>query len=594
MSNNTHRGHLHLLVQTNDDENQSCSQYYEFECDDGRIIEVTHAQGVPLEEHIDALFNEDYSKIVGYEPVNDGVLAYRSQQVKSVALVRVVQPHLLDAQDWEMAKRAAKQLYDFLHHSNNGFWTSIEVIPYVIANEEGQSLGPTTYTFHHDIKERMREQYPDDPTVVDRHNYWHGYGGFRSGILGLAHINGRKAWTFSGGQRTIRHEQGHNFGCPHSKTQYNEYGHPGCVMAKARCGFCASQRLHMNLVREELQDKCNDSGEYHLIPVECNDRDVRSGEIKSLWLPGPGRMGYILSTRKPQQQHPNGPSGVEEGEIMVERAIVPGEVVYEGTIAEGASRDVGDFSVRNVATKDGAVKVLVGSGSESSHWPETMGMPSGDIINEQHSAVWHDPNYKHQGVDLFFNSQNNQLTGYFFTHDAEGQKREHIGSVVDIPSPRWYVIDGYVDTDTGLADCTIYSTYGRERKLQGSGTIRVSGNEMLFRFYMKDFGRDSWRLKMATPTRKAPSGIFESGTLEGYTLGTYLVPGEDGELYDNHVVYEYTYWNDYPVWNVYSGHDESALKGLEPTGYYKCTYEHTPEEIGVIDLSNVMENERIF
>jgi hypothetical protein len=440
----------------------------------------------------------------------------------------------------------------------------------------------------------MRAQYPDDPTVVDRHNYWHGYGGFRSGILGLAHVNGRKAWTYSGGQRTIRHEQGHNFGCPHSKTPYNEYGHPACVMAKARCGFCTSQRMHMNLVRDEFTDRCNDSGVFFLAPVECNDRDIRQGEIKSLWLPGPGRSGYVLSTRKPQEQHPNGPSGIEVGEIMVERSIVPGEVVYEGTIKEGKKREVGGMDVHNAGVVDGTVKVVVGSNAEPRQWPTAMSMPAGDMITEAYSGVWHNPNYKHQGIDLFVDSENGQITGSFFTHAPEGKKREFIGSVIDVPTPRWYVADGWIDSETGIADCTIYSTHARERKVQGRGTIRISAREMLFRFHTKGLGRDSWRMEMATPTRKSPSGIFESGTHEGYTVGTYAVPDEYGDLRDIHVVYEYSYWNDYLVWRVYSGHDPSALRGLETEGHYKSTYEYPAESVGFIDLENAMSHTRVF
>lgn len=586
------KGYLRLRIselEEHEGETECCVSSYVFETLDERYYEDLHnPSDAPINQLIIVEIDNDH--IVSWDFFDDGQpRSILNNQVKDIAFVRLKQSgQEVTERDFESAKNRARELENFLHLVNDGRWTHIRVTPYAIEDVSAPGAGFGLFYSFRNIREKMEEQWPGR---YDEHNYWHGWGGHRSGLLGEAYVNSSKAWTYTGGVRTVKHEQGHSFGSGHSSTEGNEYGDPTCIMAKARAGFNAPQMIKQKQIPEDEIVEVESGKTYFLLPVECSHIDKRSGETRILQV---GK--HMLSTRKIKNQSDLGVSNLSynpnKNTIFIHKASTHqlANPMYEGKILPGESKEVDGVLIKNSKVKEDVIRVETGTNVDSVDFPQPLKMLSGDPITEQHSRLWHTPEYKHQGFDMFFMPEKNQLVGYWFTHHAKGK---HNGQSVHHKhnGKEWFMLDGSIDPETNVVTFDVVYHAGRVQKKVGYGSLRIVDGKMLLRSYTENYGRDHFYLVPATTVRETPIGLYESGEYEGYTVSKY----KTGDNKDIYVVYYYGHaGQDGLQWYVYMGSDPESLSGYEIEGKYKQTFEGKVLDISPISLTDVEKHDLIY
>lgn len=570
------KGYLREVASTleNNDETECCTYSYVFMSDneDTHIEDVENISKAPINRRIKVEFDEN--KLISWEYLQQ-TLSFINENIKDIALVKVVEEGNLRPEYYTEVEKEAKDLQHFYTLTNTNKWETVVVTPYVVENTPRQSVGLYNFRFS-EVRDQMEAQHPGK---YDEHTYFHGWGGHNGNILGLAFINSDKAWTYASGQRTIRHEQGHNFGCNHSSTENAEYGDPTCIMAKARCGFNLSQLAKMKLIEEEDIVEAEKNSTYYIVPAEVPHTDMKTGEYKGILLKKVGTgYPYMLSTRKTSEQSYLG-YGETENVLHVHKVhpTFSNNPRFETTINPGESKDLHGFTVNNIVGKDGVIKVGIDNPT-SSDWPDSLPIVEGDQPEEGQSGVWHNPDFKHQGIDILIDTEREKFVGYWFTYHPQGPH------TLDFPAKHngkeWLMLDG--ELKDGYVDITIYSLHGRERKTEGVGTMVFDGDTALFRFYTKMFGRDSWNLEKLTPTKSGTTGIWSSGKFEGYSVAQYN--GGYAVYYYGHGPYNNV------VWEAYQGNDIRALPGYSITNSYKRGFPGELEELPPLNLQKVMDN----
>lgn len=564
---------------------QACSSYYVFVTDNNKVYEkLNNSANAPINTHIEVVI--DNSNIISWDYTEKTVFSYLNETYKDIALVKIVPVGKLNEKVFLDVEEEANDLEDYLKHVNDGLWDHISVTPYAIENSENQMYGPTSFNFNK-IKDKLRKQHPDK---VDQHNYWHGWAGSHQDYLGLAYRGGSIAWTYASGQRTMRHEQGHNFGCPHSSTDDDEYGDPTCVMARAHSGFNALQMTKLGHIHSKHQRfiSLNEQKTMYLCPVEVSAIDVREGEYKSVVLENPDTRKVItISTRKGGHQSILGTK--DSNRLFIHSSSFldreqRGNPRYITDLSEGEVFKNEGITVKHSGSNDGIIKVEINQTKSLDEYPSSLAVISSDEFKKEHSAIWHNPEYKFQGIDFHMIPEENRFVGYWFTHRPRGDGVDP-NTMWDISSRMWYVIDGTIDPETNIAHCDIYKTYNRVLEKSGHGVIRLNGDSMMFRYYTEDFGRDHMLLEpLSNPKDDDISGIYETGDYEGFSVGKY------GNQF---VVYHFTYEkfsSKKPEWIVYQGSNIESLKGYIPNGRYKITYEKTMEQISSINLNDILQS----
>jgi hypothetical protein len=563
-------GHLRLVKETN--EEFTCSSCYIFEADNGEFIHpVNNESNAPINVHIYASFEDKILVSWDHHPI----ATYIENDRKDVALVHVVNPGNVTESAWNRVNLGARRLERFIHHANRyKRWTTIRVTPYVIENNIGHGLGLLFPFNRSDVREQMEEQWPGR---YEDHVYWHGLGGHRSGILGHAYVNSNRAWTFTGDWRTIQHEQGHNFGSNHSTAGNDEYGHPHCIMARARAGFCGAQMMGLGLIEEDHISYDDNNSTQFLAPLECNPKDLRVGEKQIV------RLGnFVLSTRKTRDQSELG-SG-SDGTIYIERGPSFTYPSYHGQITPGNSRDVSDFTVKNVGNKEGITQVIIGNSPEK-EYPKSLEPMASDVSfdNESISGLWDDPTYKRQGLDITVIPDSNQISGYWYTFHPRGS---HGVPPARKTSREWFELDGTIINDSYI-HVDIYHYPNREQVKVGEGTITIIDGIMKFRSYTKNFGRESLNLKRFT-SHKKEWGLWKTGTHEGYSVAKYTIQNENRDIW---VAYRYGHGGIGDLeWNVLDGKNLTDLTRHTFDGVYKSLqtlgHEQSSEAVNLVPILN--------
>jgi len=179
---------------------------------------------IDVSEHPDVALEEDLvvelygQRLVSWAP-DPRMPRAGSSSRKDIALVRVLgagdeieDRHHKEMRDW------AKRMQDEYRRLARGQW-EVTVTPYVIHNKEGGSTGLRGMDWRY-MREQIKKVNPDN-----RHNYWHGVGGFSSTACGVAWVRGNEAWTYPAcSYKTAIHEQGHNFGLGHAGSRTAQYG----------------------------------------------------------------------------------------------------------------------------------------------------------------------------------------------------------------------------------------------------------------------------------------------------------------------------------------------------------------------------------
>jgi len=179
-------------------------------------IDVSRYPDVPLEE--DLVIELDNNTLLGWSP-NLRIPKGDKTTLKDIALVRVLSASdNIEEDHWEQVRDWAKKLQDEYRRLARGQW-EVNVTPYVINNKENGSTGLRGMDWGY-LRRKITEINPNN-----KHNYWHGLGGFARNFCGLAWVRGTEAWSSSAcSYRTVIHEQGHNFGLGHAGDRSFEYG----------------------------------------------------------------------------------------------------------------------------------------------------------------------------------------------------------------------------------------------------------------------------------------------------------------------------------------------------------------------------------
>lgn len=587
-------GYLRLIDQIPLTDKGQCYSNYTFITDSNVIYEnLQNDVEAPINIRIGVEIESN--QIVSWDYLDDTPIEYINKSIKDIALVRIVSPpgHNKE-EEIDKVNRHAKDLEDFLKHVNDGHWEYISVTPYFIVNDEQQGMGLSSFNFEK-VGDRIREQAPDDRDPFERHTYWHGWGGSHSEYLGVAYRNAGVAWTYASGQRTMRHEQGHCFGCPHSSDLDDEYGDPTCVMARARSGFNAWQTLRMDQIELEhfKEVSFGEKGIYYLCPNEVPSTDVRQNEYKAIAVrEKEGSFGSLgISTRKSSKQSYTG-TRRDDGMLHIHRISVTsggdirgGNTVYLKTLSEGDVFESEDVTIKHAGVKDSIVKVEINEPSlGEENYPKPLPKIAGDEFTKEQSILWHDPKYKYQGIDMFVLPEEKRIIGYWFTHLPRGETSSGLRK---ISSRVWYMIEGEIDEETNIVNCTIYQTYDRTLKVDGHGTFRLDDNVLLFRYHTESYGRDHMTFHPLTHPKEGDiSGIYETGDHEGFSVGKY------GKLY---VAYNFTYGmleSRDLEWEIYLGEDISSVEGYRPDGRYKITYEKNLNKQKNLDLQSIIDSSK--
>jgi hypothetical protein len=552
------------------------------------IVGLTNEAEAPINKRIDVDIVDNV--LVSYEWVGPVVMAFKEQTRKDICLAYVVK----DAADINKAKHAhakkmARAVELILSLMAHGKW-DVTVTPYVIQSD--QVFGIYQFRWdHEDVKRQLKEQNPKD---WDKHNYWCGMGGFHYTLGGIAYLNSDKAWVWAQEfLSTIIHEISHMLGASHSNSNAGtEYG-GWDYMGNSSHILNAHHRCVVGLQDENYIAETEDSGTFFLPPIEVPENDLRNGEHSCIRIRHAGNR-YLVASRKAREQHYYGVHKTHADSLEVHR--IPG--AWRGGPSESVARvPVGEkraisegFEIQHDGWHEGVAKVRViidGKIPESKDYPSPLVTTHGDPITENHSGLWDNDNYKHQGIDLFVHD-GNRITGYWYTYHPHGERGSALSGKNN--GKEWFVLDGEIDPETNIISVTIIQTKDRILKEVGYGTLRLSGDQLLFRSYTENYGRDHWALKRTTTPREAPSGLYTSGKFEGYSVAKYRDENKD-PIY---TVYYYGYSGGNLQWYVYQGDDPKNLVGYSTTGKYKQPYEEELEIISSISIDDVLKHEPVL
>lgn len=537
-------------------------------------IEIVSESQPPTEREIEAVIED--GKLVKWDFTD--APAARKGYVKDIALVLIRKPGEMTDALRDRVKREAFRVEHWIRQTNDeGAFEGIRVTPYAIETEHtAQLLMPW-----HLVRDLMEEQHPGR---YEQHTYFHAWGGYKAGVLGEAYVNSRLGITYvNGGIETIWHELcGHQFGCHHSRSGPDNYGHRYCVMGRGSSGLCASQLINLGVIPEsEIVPLENDSCGF-LCPAEVSKVDLREGETRVARLAG---TSIILSTRKPYDQSYLGQD--EEGNLFVEKNAGTAYNAPDlmATIKPGYSKEIAGVTIHNDGHQEGVVRVRVGDPATVPEYPLPQPPVPGNPIRRQHSGVWEDKRYIHQGLNIVtIPEQDNRVIAYWFTYRASrriGQNSRRL----------FFTMDAEYNPDTGVYEAEIVDTSSQEAKPVGWAVLSLRGGRLSFRYYCKYFGRGSQSLIQSTTPREDPQGVYETGTFSGHVVGKFLGENPDGSEYD---VFS-AYWfgrglrpNDLE-WTAYQGTDRHALKGYRPDNLFESELEKDMEILDPVDLDGIID-----
>lgn len=567
----TLQGYIRVRQELSDQ--YECNYSVDFETVDEQFIFDLTLNCTPPENTLIEITLEDVV-VVQWDYIEQP-LARREMSRKDIALIRVIRKggEITDS-DLGRIKKEAEELEHFMKTTNQGYWEEVKVTGYVIENRTQSGIGLSFQFNHPETTKQLKEQNPEG---YDKHVYWHGRGGHVSGILGHAYLNSYKAWTYTGGTRTVKHEQGHSFGCPHSTTKNNEYGDPTCIMAKAHAGFAAPQYRNMFQMSEGMIADAKDC--HFIVPVEVPEESVREDEHKALFV-----NSRMLSKRKNNEQSILGLNDWWANDTIFVHSVrtgdfstISGTPEFKGSIKVGDSMEIGDKIVKNVKSQDGVSMITIDD-AEQKEFPKPLDPVPWEPITKQHEGIWHNTDHAYQGIDLWVVPENNQLVGYWFTHHPQGEHsvdlhRKHNGR-------EWYVLDGEIKD--GYAEIDIIQTDNDgNSEVVGNGIIKFTEDSAHFRFYTTTLGRDQWKLSKLTSKHDGSehTGIWETGKFEGYTIARYG---------DQLVAYYFGYIGWQREWATFSGKDLKSMTKYAPKSQYKSGFGESNEKSDSNDLLKII------
>lgn len=534
-----------ILRQINALSDTCCDEWLDFECKDGTLIEdVCNDIDAPI--NLELVIVLDGLKIIDYEVIDElGMMI--DAPYKNIALVRPVRKaDQITDRLWNELSSMAKAIEQAYSQYTEKF--TVKVTPYALVDTHQ----PYDLSFNFQAPEVLRQMEEQNPEGFDSHNYFCGYGGYRSGLNGIANTGSWKAWVFVGDYYTFLHEIGHNFGLQHSTTEGNEYG--GTDWQAKYLGYPnASHQMYLNLVPERGFKDIRESEALCLLPLDCKSVDLRNGEylvarvfaqLTSNAISGREIVSYI-SARKTRIQDKYGQPSFQIDKVHIHQSDPPWRSTYRSkdiaVLSEGEEFVIPDTNARVIhqGSKNGVQRVAIVYDSDTipfpADFPEWDDIPT-EPLKDEHSGIWGDSRYKDQGFDIQINKEKEQAIAYWFTYDLDG-------------NPLFYVFDGKVN-DGSITGNVIRTKNGNESVI-GNGILRfIDDDDGIIRLETSIHGRVHFRLKRFTPPRTGLlSGIWTTGKFEGFSSGIFQNE-VNGVIVNSALFYRY---NRDGSWLVFSG-----------------------------------------
>lgn len=356
----------------------------------------------------------------------------------------------------------------------------------------------------------VRDQIPGYETYT----HWAIRGGSKPGLKGEAYLDSDQLAVYPGGDTvTFSHETWHMWrGRGHSGKPGNGRGDGTCIMGRSRRGLNALHITQMGLTDRIAE--ISESATVHLVPIETESADLKHGEHHVAKVEHNGTR-LLLSLRKTESQHYCGAKGHEPDTVHIHSPKDGQWWMRETTYLDSTQTEteIDGIRIRNLG--GGVIQVLIDGPAPEPQPVEALPIPPGDEPTPEHSGVWHDPRFKHQGFDLTIHD--GRLTGYWFGHHPQGP---HGSASMGTGNngKRWLVLNG---TDRGgWVEFDVTTVINGEPRPDGRGTIRFDGNTALLRWETKTYGREHYRLERLTPP-KENAGLFSFGDHSGISVADY-------------------------------------------------------------------------
>ena len=418
--------------------------------------------------------------------------------------------------------RAFERAYSYAYHRR------VRCVPYVVVDP----IQPRGLTYNPAAVKDQIDQF-------DQHTHWIIRGGYKSGTDGEAYMGTTKAIWYSGPVSVAMHEMGHCLGLGHARRGINEYGGELSWMASRKTAGLNAQNAHIQGTLGPHKHIQGQGGAW-LVPSDTHASDVQPGEYAAVLAQNDG-YGYVwLTTRLTRDQSP---IGVHRPLGTVYAVAPVGDLDatttdFLGSLQPGETRQFRGITVTN---HGGGLLTRVSINGGETEDPAPREIVPAEPITEAHSAVWRDPRFKYQGVDLHI--RGDQAVGYWFTHGIDGGRT-------------WRVLDGRLDD--GVWHFDIIDTSGRQSRVEGSGRMWLKGPDRgRFEYRCESWGIGHLLVRRLTPAREG--GIHKTGELEGFSVSRI-----GSRLY----AYRYHYNGDRPDWTVYAG-TENNLGVYRPVSRFR-------------------------
>lgn len=473
-------------------------------------IDTSLFPDVPLET--DLIIELGGLKLVDWSTDPTLPAATRATTRKDIAL-GVILPYGQEPKDsdWRSANQAAKKLQDEYRRVSAGKW-EVNCTPYVLNNEQDGGFGLREFAFDGVFKEHARQVNPDN-----RHNYWHGVGGYSPAYCGLAWLGGNEAWTFKGCPLgTKPHEQGHNFGLGHAGTLAGgEYGEGNTWMGTGwrRDDFNTPHLMVLNLIDEDhIEDLAQgQSGMFYLTQGTTSMLAMTRGEQKIVRV-NPSN-GVI---KKLSVSYHDGNVDIHKPKTDNSRSFT-----YTTRLAtlEPEEQWTGHGIIINYVERKGDVAAVQILTQDSPDVPAEPSFPVRRVPVEgaydplKAGGVWGNSEWSVQGVHIHPLPDRNQVLVFWLTWDKEGDQH-------------WYFMTADID-DSNVVSGTLYRGIrsNSSRQVVEAGTAQLyftNDTQGIFYATTRDQGKFATPLsRISRTTEDNRNGYWGLGdtSLEGLSVG---------------------------------------------------------------------------
>lgn len=526
---------------------------------DGDPVEgVGNPADAPRGRLIDAHFVD--GRVVGYEPLPEP----QRQPTGRMAMCQVWVVQSEEDDTDSLRERMARDALEWEHRMRTQNPRGDYECGYcVVVSRQSAGLFFSPY--------QERDQIPD----FEHWTHWCIRGGYKPGTNGEAYLGDNKLALYPGADSsTFPHETRHCEDEGHSNgPDGTEYNDSDCNLGRAQTGLNALHAFRLGYI--ERVEEVSESATVHLVPVEVEPDDLMNGEYHAAKVEHNGRK-YLLSLRKTQNQHYSGVRNHDPGTLFIHKPADSrwwaNRSLYQGST--DSETEVEGIKLRNLG--GGVIQIIIdGKPAPEPVAPKPLLVAPGDQPGPEHSALWHDPRFEHQGFD--FTIHGDRLTGYWFGYHPRGP---HGSGASQNNGQRWMIFHGHIKD--GYVEFEAQSVQRGEPQDEGRGTIRFDGDTALLRWDTGMYGREHYRLKRMSPVKINPE-LYSFGDYAGISVAEYDLPQPDMTIQRETWVYYYGPGMGGQSWYVMSGQRDD-LKVMSVSSRHRETHPGDVENLGTAEF----------